>query len=265
MSYLRIFQVDAFTDRLFGGNPAAVVPLEDWLPDELMQKIAAENNLSETAFIVEEAAGYRIRWFTPGAEVPLCGHATLATAFVLFQHYLPDHESVEFQSASGPLSVTRRADGWLEMNFPNLAFNSVEEWPALLSEGLGIGPKPCFHVPNDTNYMVILDSEADVLAIEPDLRALTRLGNQGVIVTAPGNDSDFVSRYFAPGVGVDEDPVTGSIHSVLTPYWAERLGRQTLLARQLSSRGGVLKCELRGERVAIAGQAVAYMDGRLTL
>ena len=265
MTRIPLFQVDAFADRLFAGNPAAVVPLRNWLDDHLMQRIAAENNLSETAFVVEEPEGYRIRWFTPSAEVPLCGHATLGAAFVLFEHYGPASERIEFQSASGPLAVSRRPDGWLELDFPNLHFEPVEGWPPRLEAGLGTGRKPCFHVPNDTNYMVVFDSEDQVRALRPDLRVLAELGNQGVIVTAPGSDCDFVSRYFAPAVGVDEDPVTGSIHAVLTPYWAERLGRETLIARQLSARGGVLHCELRGPRVGIAGQVVPFMEGIITL
>lgn len=268
MATFPIYQVDAFSSRPFGGNPAAVMPLEQWLPDELLQNIALENQLSETAFIVAEPQGssadFHIRWFTPGAEVPLCGHATLATAWVLFNRLGFDAETVTFRSQSGPLGVTRRDDGWLELDFPNLHFEATPT-PPLLHDALpGIGDS-VFFVPNDTNYLVILDDEAAVHSATPNMGLLKQLGNQGVIVTAKGTDCDFVSRYFAPGVGIDEDPVTGSIHSVLTPYWAERLGKTRLSAQQLSARGGHLKCELRGDRVSISGQAAFYMEGQVMI
>ncbi|PAV24949.1 isomerase [Tamilnaduibacter salinus] len=267
MPTVRLYQVDAFSAQLFSGNPAAVVPLEGWLDDAVLQAIAAENNVSETAFLVPSSvrdADFELRWMTPAAEVPLCGHATLATAWVLFNRLGWEADQVRFHSRSGPLGVTRRADGWLEMDFPNLGFESVET-PDLIREAFGVVPDRAFFVPNDTNYMLVLDSEADVRQADPDLRSLKALGNQGVIVTATGDEADFVSRYFAPGVDVDEDPVTGSIHSVLTPYWAERQGRSALDARQLSSRGGRLQCELRGDRVAIAGQCAFYMAGEIAL
>lgn len=268
MTTLPIYQIDAFSSDVFGGNPAAVMPLDSWLPDEVLQNIALENHLSETAFIVAEPDGsetdYHIRWFTPGAEVPLCGHATLATAWVLFNRLDFPRDTVRFRSKSGPLGVTRLESGWLELDFPNLAFEE-RPTPDLLKQALPEAGDTAYFVPNDTNYMVILSDEDAVRQANPDLRLLKRLGNQGVIITAPGKDSDFVSRYFVPAVGIDEDPVTGSIHSVLTPYWADKLGRSTLLARQLSARGGVLKCELRGDRVAIAGQAAFYMEGQVRL
>jgi PhzF family phenazine biosynthesis protein len=263
-----IFQINAFTNTLFGGNPAAVMPLQRWLPDSLLQAIAGENNLSETAFLVAtpelDDADFHIRWFTPTAEVPLCGHATLASAWVVFNKLDWPHNIVRFQSKSGPLAVSQKPDGWLELDFPNLAFERCPT-PALITEALPGSPDEAFFVPNDTNYMVVLESEAEVRSAVPDIRKLAQLGNQGLIVTAEGEHCDFVSRYFAPGVGIDEDPVTGSIHSVLTPYWAERLGKTCLQARQLSARGGELRCELKGERVAIAGQAAFFLEGSVQL
>lgn len=263
-----IYQVDAFTNELFRGNPAAVMPLNSWLPEQQLQAIALENNLSETAFLVplpeQDDADFHIRWFTPTVEVPLCGHATLASAWVVFNRLGWQQDRVRFQSKSGPLAVTRRSDDWLELDFPNLPFEP-RPTPELIRKALPNAPEQAFYVPNDTNYMVVLDSESAVTEAAPNLGLLAELGNQGLIVTAPGTQCDFVSRYFAPGAGIDEDPVTGSIHSVLVPYWAEQLGKQTLEARQLSARGGVLRCELRGDRVAIAGQAAFYMEGSVYL
>jgi len=263
-----LYQVDAFTSEIFSGNPAAVMPLDQWLPDNVMLSMARENNLSETAFFVslpdDEDVDFHIRWFTPGTEVPLCGHATLASAWVIFNKLGWDREQIRFHSKSGPLSVRQADDGWLVLDFPNLAFEE-QATPALVSEALEGVPETAFYVPNDTNYMVVLDDEAAVRSAQPDMRKLKQLGNQGLIITAPGTDCDFVSRYFAPGAGIDEDPVTGSIHSVLVPYWAERLGKTRLDARQISARGGVLRCELKGDRVDIAGQAAFYMEGSIHL
>ena len=268
MKTLPIYQVDAFTSQVFGGNPAAVMPLKEWLPDATMQNLALENNLSETAFLVplpEEAEeDFHIRWFTPDIEVPLCGHATLASAWVIFNKMGWKQEQIRIQSKSGPLGVKQTDDGWLELDFPNLAFEK-QPTPELILQALEGAPDTAFFVPNDTNYMVVLNDEASVKAAQPDIRKLKELGNQGVIITAPGTDCDFVSRYFAPGAGIDEDPVTGSIHSVLVPYWAERIGKNTLMAKQVSARGGVLRCELKGDRVAIAGQAAFYMEGSVQL
>lgn len=263
-----IYQVDAFTSHIFGGNPAAVMPLENWLPDDTLQALALENHLSETAFFVRTEDGaeadFHIRWFTPGREVALCGHATLASAWVLFNKLAWPGQSIRFTSRSGTLGVRKQPDGWMVLDFPRLDYEQ-QQTPALLKEALPEAPDTVYFVPNDTNYLVVLDSEAQVTGARPDLRLLRQLGNQGVIITAPGSGCDFVSRYFAPGAGIDEDPVTGSIHSVLTPYWAERLGRHQLYARQVSARGGELKCELRGDRVSIAGQAAFYMEGAVHL
>ncbi|MBP55463.1 MAG: isomerase [Marinobacter sp.] len=268
MKTLPIYQVDAFSNDVFGGNPAAVMPLEEWLPDDTMQKLALENNLSETAFLValpdDTEEDFHIRWFTPGIEVPLCGHATLASAWVLFNKLGWEKKQILLQSKSGPLGVKQADDGWLELDFPNLALEECPT-PNLILDALDGAPETSFFVPSDTNYMVILKDEAAVKAAQPDIRKLKQLGSLGVILTAPGSDCDFVSRYFAPGGGIDEDPVTGSIHSVLVPYWAEKLGKNHLLANQVSARGGVLRCELKGDRVAIAGQAAFYMEGSVHL
>lgn len=263
-----IYQVDAFAGEIFKGNPAAVMPLESWLPDETLQALAAENNLAETAFFVREAgneaADFHIRWFTPRIEVPLCGHATLASAWVIFNKLGWPEDTIHFTSKSGPLGVQQLSGGWLELDFPNLPIEE-QETPAIVVEALGHAPATAYHVPSDTNDMLVLENEAAVKAAQPDLRTLKQLGNMGLIITAPGDQADFVSRYFAPGSGIDEDPVTGSIHSALVPYWAEKLGKTRLEARQLSARGGVLRCELKGDRVAIAGQAAFYMEGMVHL
>lgn len=263
-----IYQVDAFTSDIFKGNPAAVMPLESWLPDETLQALAAENNLAETAFFVREAdregADFHIRWFTPRVEVPLCGHATLASAWVIFNKLGWSESLIRFHSKSGPLGVHMTTDNWLVLDFPNLRIEE-QKTPKIIIEALGTAPETAFHVTNDTNYMVVLENEAAVIAAQPDMRILKQLGNKGLIITAPGDQVDFVSRYFVPGSGIDEDPVTGSIHSALVPYWAEKLGKTKLEARQLSERGGVLRCELKGDRVAIAGQAAFYMEGAVHL
>lgn len=263
-----IYQVDAFTDRVFGGNPAAIMPLEKELPDATLQALALENNLSETAFLYRlpegSEADFQIRWFTPGTEVPLCGHATLASAWVIFNKLGWQGDQVRFLSRSGPLGVSKGENDWLTLDFPNLPFEE-QATPAIVKDALPEAPDTAYYVPNDTNYMVVLPDEAAVLAATPDFTMLKKLGNQGLIVTARGSESDFVSRYFAPGAGIEEDPVTGSIHSVLVPYWAEKLGKNELYAKQVSARGGVLRCELKGERVAISGQAAFYMEGQVYL
>lgn len=267
MSY-PIYQVDAFTSELFGGNPAAVMPLDSWLDDHTLQALAAENNLSETAFFVRDSdsadADFHIRWFTPGAEVPLCGHATLASAWVIFNRLDWQQPTIRLRSKSGILGVGQSEDGWLTLDFPRLDWQEVPT-PDLLRQALAGVPDTALFVPNDTNYLIELDSEQSVREAAPDFRMLKQLGNQGVIVTARGENCDFVSRYFAPGVGIDEDPVTGSIHSVLVPWWAAKLGGTRFLARQVSARGGELRCELKGDRVDIAGQAAFYLEGHVHL
>jgi PhzF family phenazine biosynthesis protein len=257
---LPLYQVDAFTSRVFGGNPAAVVPLEAWLPDEKLQAIALENNLSETAFFVKEPSGWRVRWFTPSTEVDLCGHATLGAAYVLFHHLQPGMERVEFASRSGPLVVTREGD-WLALDFPTRVPRPCPP-PAGLVEALGATPRETLAA---RDLLAVFDSEAEVRALKPDLAKLAALEFFSVVPTAPGTDADFVSRFFGPRVGVPEDPVTGSSHCSLIPYWAGRLGKTSLFARQVSARGGELKCELQGERVRIAGRGVLYLEGLITV
>ena len=258
---LRIFQIDAFTDAVFGGNPAAVCPLESWLDDATLQAIANENNLSETAFFVPEDGAYALRWFTPLAEVDLCGHATLASAYVVFRHEQPDADSVAFETRSGRLYVTRDDDG-LTMDFPALAAHPIES-PADLAKGLGAEPRAAFA---DMDYLALFETEADVRAIQPDMTALARLEERrGIIVTAPGESADFVSRFFSPRLGVPEDPVTGSAHCMLAPFWAERLGKTVLNAQQVSARGGAVQCTVAGDRVLLAGRAVQYLEGSIAV
>jgi len=257
---LPLYQVDAFSSEVFRGNPAAVVPLDRWLDERTMQSIANENNLAETAFFVHEPEGFRIRWFTPEVEINLCGHATLASAHVLFEKVEPGRDAVEFASKSGPLHVTREGER-LVLDFP--VWRPVPcPPPEGLAEALRVTPRET-HLATD--LLVVFDTEAQVRALSPDFSAMKNVQSRGIIVTAPGTDVDFVSRFFAPGVGVNEDPVTGSAHCALTPYWAKRLGKNSLRARQISKRGGELWCELAGDRVKIAGQASLYLEGSITI
>lgn len=255
-----IYQVDAFTSRLFGGNPAAVCPLERWLDDRILQAIALENNLSETAFFVPIADGYHLRWFTPACEVDLCGHATLASAFVVFRYLRQELDAVRFMTISGEL-VVRRQDDLLAMDFPSRPPEPCDGDTVKVGLALGRAPKELLAA---RDYLAVYESEAEVRTLEPDMRAVAQLGRM-VIVTAPGNEVDFVSRFFAPGHGVDEDPVTGSAHCTLVPYWSRRLGKKLLNAWQVSERGGELFCEDRGARVTLAGSAVPYLEGAITV
>ncbi len=255
-----IYQVDAFTRKAFGGNPAAVCPLERWLDDGTLQRVAAENNLSETAFFVGARGRYDLRWFTPGMEVDLCGHATLASAHVLFTMLEPDLQEITFTTRSGLLTVRREGER-LSMDFPSRPGTPQEASEALI-EGLGAEPEAVL-LARDT--MAVLRSEEAVRGLTPRMDALSRVDSLGIIATAPGEGADFVSRFFAPRAGVPEDPVTGSAHCTLVPYWAERLGRSILRALQVSPRGGELFCELRGDRVIIAGHAVTCLEGTLIL
>ena len=256
-----IYQIDAFTGERFRGNPAAVCPLEEWLPDELMQKIASENNLSETAFFVQQADSYQLRWFTPATEVDLCGHATLASAYVIARILKPRMRRIAFTSNSGPLAVEVDGD-LIRLDFPVDVPRPVAPLPGL-QQALGITPQEV--LTSRIKYLLALASEAEVRVLAPDFAALAQLEHGGVIVTAPGADCDFVSRFFAPRLGVPEDPVTGSAHCVLVPYWAARLGKNELHARQLSPRGGELFCEAHGARVWMAGRAVKYLEGFIDL
>lgn len=259
---IALYQVDAFTSALFSGNPAAVCPTNEWLPDETMQQIAMENNLAETAFIVPEGDGYGIRWFTPVLEVDLCGHATLASAWVVFNRLGFPGSSVVFQSRrSGPLTVTRSEDR-LTLDFPSDQVNLIEG---------GTEFSGCFNIEpiriyrGRTDLLFEFKSEAEIKGLVPDLKKIVSLDARGVIATAAGDEVDVVSRFFGPACGVDEDPVTGSAHTTLIPFWAERLGRDTLRARQLSRRGGELYCRHLGARTEISGNAVLYLEGLITV
>jgi len=256
-----IYQIDAFAESLFTGNPAAVCPLDAWLPDELMQKIAAENNLAETAFFAKEGSGYRIRWFTPAVEVDLCGHATLATAHVAFAFEGHQGAVIEFASRSGTLRV-RKDGARLVLDFPADPPARVSS-PEGLAEALGCRPAQVWR--GRTDYLLIYEQEADVARMAPDFQRLGAVEARGIIVSAPGNEVDFVSRFFGPRVGIDEDPVTGSAHTTLTPYWSTRLGKTELSAMQLSRRRGWLRCRMAGDRVEIAGRAVPYLRGTIEI
>ncbi len=263
MSGLKIpvYQVDAFASRVFSGNPAAVCPLKKWLPDEQMQAIAAENNLPMTAFFVPNPDGYDLRWFTPEVEVPLCGHATLASAFIIFHDLAPAAKSVRFETKGGALIVTRDGD-LLSLDFPSRPPAACELSPELAAM-LGSQPEAMLKA---RDYMAVFASEEEVKKVAPNLDQLKQMTDTfGLIVTAPGKQVDFVSRFFAPAQGIPEDPVTGSAHCTLIPYWSKRLGKKKLHAQQVSARGGELWCEDRGERVSISGKAVRFLEGSIYL
>ncbi|MDH7604227.1 MAG: PhzF family phenazine biosynthesis protein [Melioribacter sp.] len=258
---LPIYQVDAFTGKIFSGNPAAVIPLEEWLDDKVLQSIAMENNLSETAFFVKKGDKYHIRWMTPQSEVPLCGHATLASSFVLFNFIEKDKDKIIFTSKSGDLIVERNGD-LLTLDFPANKPHTANQ-PYELNE--------CFQkipievLENGLFLFIVFDDEDFIKNYLPDFNLIRKLHKHGVIITAKSKTVDFVSRVFVPNEGVDEDPVTGSAHTVLTPYWSEKLNKKKLIAHQVSKRGGELFCENMGERVKISGKAVLYMTGNIYL
>ena len=263
---LTIYQVDAFTNKLFSGNPAAVIPLHHWIEEELMQKIAMENNLSETVFFVplaesEHAADYYIRWFTPAAEINLCGHATLASAWVLFNQLNFPTQEIAFNSQSGLLKVSEEKD-FIAMDFPSWKPERLSDYPEGLEKALGI--TDITGVYQNRDLIVELNREEDVKNAKPDFTAIKKMGYK-VMITAPGREVDFVSRFFAPTFGIDEDPVTGSAHSQLIPFWSEKLNKTTMTARQLYPRGGTVRCEQKGERVMMGGQCVFYMQGEITV
>ena len=258
---LTVFQVDAFAEKVFEGNPAAVVPLQQWLPDPVMQQIAMENNLSETAFFVPIESDFHLRWFTPKAEVKLCGHATLATAHVLFNHLGFAENEIRFNSLSGVLKV-RRENDLIVLDFPTASIAEVE-MPDAVAKAFNISPKACLKGRDD--YMLIFENEQEVVSLQPDFQQLVKAQTRGVICTSKSNQYDFVSRFFAPAVGVNEDPVTGSAHTMLIPFWAEKLGKTELLAKQVSARGGILYCKLAGDRVNIGGNAVTFLTGEITI
>jgi PhzF family phenazine biosynthesis protein len=258
---IRLFQIDAFTDKVFGGNPAAVCPLDSWLPDKLMQQIAMENNLAETAFFVRHQSLFDIRWFTPEVEVDLCGHATLAAAFVIFQFMHFPGRILEFGSRSGTLRVMKDND-FLTLDFPVDRPQKVAAPDGLIA-GMGLPPLEIHK--GKTDYLLVYSTPEEIENLKPDLGKIAEIDARGIIVTAPGRDVDFVSRFFAPQSGINEDPVTGSAHTTLTPFWAARLGRTELSAMQLSKRQGRLQCRLAGDRIEISGQARAYMVGEIDL
>ncbi len=260
MRSIPIYQIDAFASGIFAGNPAAVCPLSGWLDEATMLAIAAENNLAETAFLVAGDEAYQLRWFTPTTEVELCGHATLASAHLLLNVLGRCHEQVAFDTRSGRLEVSRNGD-LLALDLPTLAAQPCKA-PQALIDGLGCRPQQLLLA---SNYLAVFEREDDVRSIEPDFRALARCHPHGVIVTAPGKEADFVSRFFAPSHGIDEDPVTGSAHCTLTPYWAQRLGKKQLRARQISRRGGELICEERGQRTRVSGRCALYLRGTIEL
>lgn len=252
-----IFIVDAFTSKLFSGNPAAVCPLKKWISEDLMKKIAMENNLSETAFFVKENGKYHIRWFTPTIEVPLCGHATLASSFVIFNYLEKESDEIIFTSLSGELSVSRNED-LISLNFPANKPERVEVNKEV-NRALNADPKELYF---NKSFLAVFETEEEVKSINPDFREFERVHSDGIIVTAPGNKSDFVSRYFVPSAGIDEDPVTGFAHTLLTPFWSEKLNKTDLHAFQISQRGGELYLKnLSGGRVEISGKAVIYSRG----
>ena len=257
---LPIYQIDAFTSEVFGGNPAAVCPLENWLEDNILQNIAAENNLSETAFFVDRGGFYQVRWFTPQTEVDLCGHATLASAFVIMTHINPSLNEVVFGSQSGELKVGRNED-FFSLDFP--AHNPEPcEAPENLLRAMDIIPEKVFA---SDKYMLVYKTEADVRQLNPYMKLIKELDRMGVIVTAPGDNSDFVSRFFAPALGIPEDPVTGSAHCTLIPYWSKELNKEKLHAYQVSERGGEIFGIDNGDRVTIAGRAVQYLEGTINI
>jgi len=258
----KIYQVDAFTNHIFGGNPAAICPLEQWLSDDQLQNIAMENNLSETAFYVKDGNRYRIRWFTPEVEVDLCGHATLGTAFILFNYEHHSGDTIELYSErSGKLTVKKHGD-WLTLNFPADKLKQLK-----LTEGLysGFNLKPKAVYKGKTDYLFVFDNESDIKNLNPNFAEIGKLDCRGIIVTAKGSSVDFVSRFFTPQCGINEDPVTGSAHTSLTPYWAKQLKKTSLTAMQLSERQGYLKCKFLKSRVEISGQAKLYMKGTIYL
>ncbi len=262
---LTMFQIDAFTSSVFKGNPAAVVPLEAWLPDETLQAIAGENNLSETAFIAPAQgadADFHLRWFTPAIEVALCGHATLATAHALWAHLDHAGDSIRFTTEHSGVVKVAREDDLIVLDFPAYTLTPTEVSTPLV-RALGRQPTDAFIA--GPKLLTVFETKRDVVEIEPDFRAVEDLGHLGVIATAPGSKHDFVSRFFAPHAGIDEDPVTGSAHCALAPYWARRLGRNELSAHQISKRGGVLRCVDHGDRVHLAGRATTYLEGKITI
>ena len=259
---IRMFQVDAFSDNLFGGNPAAVCILDQWLDDSLMLRIAEENNLSETAFVLKKKKNYEIRWFTPKVEVDLCGHATLATGHVLFKYYDIRQNEITFVNPYSGILKVKKENEYLVLDFPTGEFQKTSTPPELIK---GLRKKPIETYKGNTDYMAIFSTQEDIENVNPDFQLLNELNARGIIITAKGNDVDFVSRFFAPQCGINEDPVTGSAHTILTPYWSKKLKKQELVAMQLSKRNGILKCRMNNNRVIISGMAITYLIGELEI
>jgi len=259
---LKLYQVDAFTNRLFSGNPAAVCIIDDWLEDQLMQNIALENNLSETAFVVPKGNDFEIRWFTPTIEVDLCGHATLAAGHVIFNYTNYEGGEINFESKHSGLLKVKKEGEYLTLDFPVDEFKKVNP-PEKLLKALEIEPIECYK--GKTDFMLVFASRQEIENIHVDCSLLSDINFRGIIVTSRAADVDFVSRFFAPGAGILEDPVTGSAHTTLTPYWSKKLGKNELFAKQLSARGGELRCKMAGDRVLISGQAKTYLFGEIEL
>ena len=257
-----IYQADAFTDKLFGGNPAAICPLTEWLPDQVMQKIAIENNLAETAFLVKTGNGYKLRWFTPEYEIDLCGHATLASAHILFTELGFVGDAIHFETVKAGTLIVKKDGDKYTMDFPSRPPIPIEP-PMGLKEALG-EKEPVAYL-RSRDYFLVYETEQEIRDISPDFFALSKMDTVGIIVTARGDNSDFVSRFFAPGAGIPEDPVTGSAHCNLIPYWAKILGKNNLHAYQISARRGELWCELKGDRVLMSGKAVTYLKGEISV
>jgi len=258
---LRIYQADAFTEKLFGGNPAAVVPLTEWLPDEVLQNIAAENNLAETAFLVKKGHGYHLRWFTPAVEVDLCGHATLATAYVLFHYENHPPGEIRFESKSGILKVRHQGER-LTLDFPAYSLSDTEATNDILN---AVGKAPTEVIQYNNDLLFIFHDQTSVEMLKPDFRKLSACSPRAVLVSAPGNDADFVYRFFCPKMGIDEDPATGSAQCALMPYWTKRLNKDTLVSLQCSSRKGAFKSRLNGDRVEISGKVMPYLVGEIQI
>jgi len=264
MNKIKLYQIDAFTDTLFSGNPAAVCILDSWIDEALMQNISSENNLAETAFIVPQERDYEIRWFTPMTEVDLCGHATLASAFVLFHLLHHQEPSIKFHSHKSGLLTVRKMDDLLMMDFPTDQIKQLpEEQNILFQQCIGIKPTEIYK--GKTDYIAVIEKEHDLEYLQPDLNEISKLKARGLVVTAKGDHVDFVSRFFAPQSGIPEDPVTGSSHTSLLPLWSEKLGKTKFTARQLSKRGGRLVCEYQGERCLIGGNAKLYLTGEINI
>ena len=262
MERIKIFHIDAFTEKVFSGNPAAVCILDKWIDVDKMQKIASENNLAETAFVVKKDNDFEIKWFTPTIEVELCGHATLASAYVLFKYYDYQSEKINFFSShSGLLSVEKNNE-FLTLDFPTDIYKKTDI-PNALSKAFDIKPIEVYKGKSD--YLLIFSSQEEIENADPDLNMISTIDGRGVMISAKGNETDFVSRFFAPQSGIDEDPVTGSAHTTLTPYWSKKLNKKVLTAKQLSKRGGDLKCEYLGEHVKITGKAVTYLIGEIEI